>query len=133
MIEETLPSPGEPGEAVVRHYIAALNNGQVVEALNAFSMDASLRDESGHERHGIREIAAAFALRERRVRIEIEELRRDGDRLSLRIRMSDPESRRQRVYRSVFRVGGDRIRALEMDPLPASRPLKGPLFRSVRS
>ncbi len=117
----------------MRHYIAALNNGQVVEALSAFSMDASLRDESGRERHGIREIAAAFALRERRVRIDIEELRREGDKFSLRVRMSDPESRKPKIYRSVFHVGGDRIHALEIDPLPVSGSPKARLARSVRS
>ncbi len=133
MIEQTLPGPGEPEEAIVRHYLAALNDGQVLEALSVFSMDASLRDETGHERHGIREIAAAFARRERPVKVEIEDLRREGDKLAVRVRMSSPADRRPKFYRSVFRVGGDRIRALEISPLPASKSSKGRPAQSERS
>ena len=111
----------EPDEALVRHYLAALNEGQVIDALNAFSMDASFRDESGRERHGIREIAAAFVHRERPAQMEIEELRHEGDAVAVRFRVRSPASLTPRVYRSVFRVRQDRIRSLEIAPLPAAR------------
>ncbi len=133
MIESTLPGEEEPEEAVVRHYIAALNNGKVLDALSAFSMDASMRDESGLVRHGIREIAAAFARREPSVKVEIEDVRREGDRLTVRVRMTRTADRRPKVYRSVFHVAGDRIHALEISPIPAAKSLRRRLTRSVQA
>lgn len=106
-------------EAVVRHYLAALDRGEVLDALNAFSMDARLRDPAGKERHGIREIAAAFASQDRPVKVDIEDLEKEGEEVAVRVRMTFPESHEPRVYRSVFRVSRDRIRSLVMDPLPA--------------
>ncbi len=108
-------------EAVVRHYLTALGNGRVLDALNSFSMDARLRDASGRERHGIREIAAAFASQEHPVRVEIEELEKEGEAVAVRMRMTFPETHEPRVYRSVFRVSRDRIRSLVIDPVPARR------------
>ena len=118
MLDTTTAAPSRPDEALVRHYLTALNNGQFLEALNAFSMDASFRDETGRERHGIREIAAAFVHRERPVRVEIEELRHEGDAVAVLFRMTAPDSLRPRVFRSVFRIRKDRIRSLEMAPWP---------------
>jgi SnoaL-like domain len=117
-------------EAVVRHYLTALGSGQVVDALNTFSMDARLRDERGRERRGIREIAAAFASEELPMRVDVEELEQEGEAVSVRIRMTFPETREPQVYRSVFRVNRDRIHSLVIDPMPtrsvrrrrASRP-----------
>ncbi len=106
-------------ETLVRGYLTALNSGRVVDALNSFSMDACLRDETGRERRGIREIAAAFAHSGRPVKIEIEELTREGDTVAVRIRMSDPQSRSPQSYRSVFRIRRNRIQSLVINPLPA--------------
>ncbi len=108
-------------EAIVRHYLTALGNGQVLDALNAFSMDARMRDPSGRERRGIREIAAAFASQEHPVRVDIEELETEGEAVAVRVRMTFPEARESRVYRSLFRVSRDRIRSLVIDSLPARR------------
>jgi len=108
-------------EAVVRHYLLAWNNGQVLDVLNAFSMNARLRDVAGRERHGIREIAKAFAGRERQIRLDIEDLRREGDTVAVRMRLTSPKDHTPRTYRSVFRVSRDRIESLEIVPVPLKR------------
>lgn len=108
-------------EAVVRHYLSALNNGQFLDALNAFSMDARMRDQAGRERRGIREIAAAFASERHPVSVDIEDLEKEGEAVAVRVRMTFPEAREPTIYRSVFRVSRNRIHSLVMDPLPASR------------
>ncbi len=108
-------------EAVVRHYLTALGNGHVLDALNAFSMDARMREASGRERRGIREIAAAFASQEHPVHVDIEALEKEGESVAVRVRMTFPEAREPRVYRSLFRVSRDRIRSLVIDSLPARR------------
>lgn len=131
MLETAYPARRESDELLVKGYLAALDTGRFLDALNAFSMDASLRDESGRERHGIREIAAAFARGERPVKVEVEELRREGDAVAVRIRMSNSRSRTPRTYRSVFRISRDRILSLEIDPLPSARPKKSRPARST--
>ncbi len=106
-------------EQVVRTYLTALNNGQILDMLNAFSLDARLRDEAGRERRGIREIAEAFAARERPVQVDIEDLENEGEAVAVRMRMSYPRGQREREYRSVFRVSRNRIHSLVIDPIPA--------------
>ena len=119
---ESIPSAvEEPDERLVRDYLAALNHGQLIDALSAFSMDASFRDQSGREKHGIREIAEAFVRQERPVRVEIEDLQREGDAVSVRVRMSTRANRGPRTYRSVFHVSRNRIHSLEIDPIPTAR------------
>ncbi len=108
-------------EAIVRDFLTALGNGQVLDALNAFSMDARMRDPNGHERHGIREIAAAFANQEQPVQVDIEELETEGETVAVRVRMTFPEAGEPRVYRSLFRVSRDRIRSFVINSLPARR------------
>ncbi len=122
MLATMNPSREEPDERLVRDYLTALKAGQFLDALNAFSMDASFRDATGTERHGIREIAAAFARQERPLGVEIEELRREGDALVARVRLSLPTQRASRTYRSVFRVRQRRISSLEFEPLPPTAP-----------
>ncbi len=126
MLESPVPGQDEPDELLVRSYFTALNSGRFLDALNAFSMDASIRDESGRERHGIREIAAAFARGERPVKVEIEDLRRQGDAVAVRVRMSFPARRGTQTYRGVFRVRHARIQSLEIDLLPVSRASASP-------
>lgn len=123
------PQIPDPDEAVVRHYLTALANGQVLDALNAFSMDARMRDQVGRERHGIREIAAAFASEERPVKVDIEDLEKEGEAVSVRVRMTFPEARETKVYRSVFRVSRDRIHSLIMDPVPRKPAGRRPTAR----
>lgn len=106
-------------EDVVRTYLTALNNGQILEALNTFSLDARLRDETGRERHGIREIAESFVARKHPVKVDIEDLETRGDTVAVRVRMMFPEGREAKVYRSLFRVSRDRIRSLEIHRVPA--------------
>ncbi len=118
-------------ETIVRQYLAALDRDAVLDAINAFSLDARMRDEAGRERRGIREIAAAFAIREHPVKVDIEELEKEGEEVAVRVRMTFPEAREPRVYRSVFHVSRDRIRSLVIDPLPARRPHGGRVGRPV--
>lgn len=113
---------GNAAETVVRHYFSALDHGRVLEALNDFSMDARMRDERGRERRGIREIAAAFATREVPLRVDVEELEREGEAVTVRVRMTFPETGEPRAYRSVFRVDRNRIHSVVTDPLPGQRP-----------
>jgi ketosteroid isomerase-like protein len=108
-------------EALVRDYLTALDEGHVLDALNTFSMDASMRDAAGRERRGIREIAAAFARHERPVRVEIEELTREGDAVAVRVRMRFPESRSPKTFRSLFRIRRNRIQSVVVDRLPVRR------------
>ncbi len=115
--------PRDPEEVLVRHYLSALGNGQMLDALNTFSMDARLRDEAGRERHGIREIAAAFMNRQRPARMDIEDLQKEGEAVAVRVRMTFEGTREPRVYRNVFRVSRDRIRSLDIDAVP-TRPTR---------
>ncbi len=108
-------------EQVVRTYLTALNNGQILDALNTFSLDARLRDEAGRERRGIREIAQSFAARERPVHVDIEDLENEGEAVAVRVRMTFPHAEEPREYRGVFRVSRNRIRSLVIDPIPARR------------
>ena len=117
-------------EAVVRHYLTALGNGHVLDALNAFSMDAQLRDGTGRERHGIREIAAAFPSQERHGRVDNEDLRNEGGTVAVRVRMTFPKDHEPRAYRGVFRVSRERIRSLILDPVPTSRTRRGQVAQS---
>ena len=130
MVEATTAGTGELDEAIVRHYLMALNEGQFLDALNAFSMDARLRDESGLERRGIREIAASFARREGPATVEIEELRCEGDTVAVRMRMTSSANRAPTVYRSVFQIDRGRIHSLVIEPVPAARTPRAP--RQVR-
>lgn len=122
-----MPSSGTrtADQAVVRHYLTALGNGQVLDALNTFSMDAKMRDERGRERRGIREIAAAFANHELPVTVDVEELAQEGEAVAVRVRMTFPETDEPRVYRSVFRVNRDRIRSVVTDALPSRHARRG--------
>ncbi len=120
MSELDAPTAMRPEEAVVRDYLTALNSGHVVDVLNAFSMDARLRDSAGRERHGIREIAEAFAGRERHVKVDLEDVRREGDAVSVRVRLTYSEDRPSRDFQGVFRVRHNRIESLAIDPLPAT-------------
>jgi hypothetical protein len=124
MLETVIPGPGEPDERLVRHYLMALNEGKFLDALNVFSMDARFRDETGRERHGIREIAEAFARHEVPLKVEIEALERQGDAVAVRVRMSSTANGSLQIYRGVFHVHRDRIQSLEIDLVPASRPTR---------
>lgn len=117
----TEPDATNPNEALVRGYLTALDRGRILDALNAFSLDARLQDETGRERRGIREIAAAFARRELPAKVDIEDLEREGDTVTARVRLDFPGERGSRSYRSVFWVRRDRIGALVMEPLPRKR------------
>ena len=125
-----MPGQDEPNELLVRYYLTALNNGQFFDALNAFSMDARLRDELGRERQGIREIAASFARREEPVRVEIEDLQHEGDAVAVRVRMISSSNQAPKVYRSVFRINRDRIHSLVIEPVPTARRRKTRLASS---
>jgi hypothetical protein len=125
------PKTTNTDEAIVRHYLAALNDGQVLDALNAFSMDAQMHDEAGRDQHGIREIAAAFAVRVHPVQVEIEELEKEGESVAVRMRMTFPEHAASKEYRSVFRVRRERIHSLVMEPLPGPRTQRGRLGHSA--
>lgn len=114
-----MPSPDGSDERVVQEYLAALETGRVLDALSAFSMDASFRDESGAERHGIREIAALFARRGRPAHLELEDVSREGAVLVARVRMRPGAGRRPKVYRGVLRVYGQRIRSVEIEARPS--------------
>lgn len=124
MLETRVPGQDGPDESLVRDYLRALSSGRFLDALSAFSMDASLREESGLERHGIREIAAAFARRERPLTMEIEDLHREGDAVSVLLRMRLPNHPADEEYRSLFHIRQDRIRSLEIETMPGPRSRK---------
>lgn len=105
-------------EAIVRNYLVAVGAGRTLDALDVFSMDARMRDASGHERRGIREIAASFANQEHPVQLEVEQLENDGGAVAVRMRMRFSETRAPRVYLAVFHVTRDRIRSVVMEPVP---------------
>ncbi len=115
------PESSRGNESVVRRYLTALNQGHVLDALNTFGMDAEMRDWAGRERHGIREIAAAFAGREHPVQVEVERLETRGDAVMVRLRVIFAGSHESRIYRSEFHVTRDRIRSLLIEPVPSRR------------
>lgn len=129
MWETRVHGADEPDESLVRDYLNALRTGRFLDALNRFSMDASLRDESGRERHGIREIAAAFARREPPLTMDIEDLHREGDVVSVLMRMTFPDQPAGKEYRNRFHIRHDRISSLEIDALPVPRARKDGLGR----
>ncbi len=131
MSELRAPGPGGPETALVRHYLTALNEGQVLDALSAFSMDAQMRDASGRERHGIREIAAAFANRPRPLKVDVDDVRQEGETVAVRMRMSFPEDHELREFQGVFRVSHERIRSVTVDPVPSSRSRRSRLSRTT--
>ena len=115
----------------MRHYLAALDRGQVVDALSTFSMDARMRDAHGDEQRGIREIAAAFATRPRPLKVDVEEVRREGEAVAVRMRMTFPDDSDPREFRGIFRVSRERIRSLVLNPVPSSGSRRRPLARST--
>lgn len=131
MSEVDVAGARAPDEAVVRGFLTALDSGRFLDALNAFSMDARMRDEAGRERRGIREIAAAFASQAHPVRVEIEDLEKEGREVAVRVRMTFPESRATKTYRSVFRVDRDRIHSLVMNLEPTTRSRRNRLAQSA--
>ena len=118
-------------EALVRQYLIAWSDGRVLDALNTLSMDARMRDPAGHERRGIRQIAQAFAERERQTKVEIEDLRKEGDIIAVRLRMTSAKNRAPKDYRSVFWVSRNRIQSLMIDLVPIENPRKSLLSKSA--
>ncbi len=118
-------------ETVVRGYLEALDHGRILDALSAFSLDARVRDGSGHERRGIREIAAAFVREELPVRVDVEDLEREGETVTARVRMTYPGGRRSQTYRSVFWVRRDRIQSVVMEAVPTNRLARGGVHGSA--
>src|SRR2546426_4388088 len=49
-------TPETPPEETVRRFLDALASGRVLDALDAFAMDAVIQDARGEEYRGIREI-----------------------------------------------------------------------------
>ncbi len=112
-------SPGpNTNEALVRDYFDALRRGAIVDALNAFATDATFLGEDGRSRRGIREIAAFFANRRDPLTIQVDAVERVQGSIIARVRVQDGRSGRTEEYRDVFRLSGQRIRSLTVEPRP---------------
>src|SRR2546428_10179586 len=65
-----------PPEEIVRGFLDALRSGRVLDALDVFALDGTIRDAKGREHRGIREIVE-FVNRGGSNPLQIEEIRRE--------------------------------------------------------
>src|SRR2546428_10853007 len=96
-----------PPEEIMRGFLDPLRSGRVLDALDVFALDGTIRDAKGREHRGIREIVE-FVNRGGSNPLQIEEIRRDRDTGAA-------------VVRSVAGGRGDRLRPT--DTLGARRVL----------
>src|SRR6266511_2444328 len=74
-----------PPEEIVRGFLDALRSGRVLDALDVFALDGTIRDAKGHEHRGIREIVQ-FVNQGGSDPLQIEEIRRDRDTVTAIVR-----------------------------------------------
>jgi len=105
-----------PPEEIVRGFLDALRSGRVLDALDVFALDGTIRDAKGHEHRGIREIVQ-FVNRGRSDPLQIEEIRQDRDTVTAIVR-SGAGGKEDRL-RHTYTLGGGRVRSLRIE---RSRP-----------
>src|SRR2546428_3353772 len=90
---------GRTPEEIVRSLLDALGSGRVLDALDAFALDAVIRDARGREHRGIREIAD-FVNRVEPESLRTESIRQDHGAVTavVRSRNRGREERRKHTY-----------------------------------
>lgn len=101
-----------PPEETVRRFLDALTSGRVLDALDAFAMDAVIRDARGNEHKGIREIVE-FVNRLRLGSFRAEDIVKERDTVTATVR-SRAGGREERV-RHTYTLGDGRVRSLKID------------------
>lgn len=105
-VAEPLPVRAED---VVQRFYEFLAQGRLVDALNLFTTDARLRDESGRESAGLRAIAASLLKYREPHPISVERMEPDGSDIRAVVRSSKGRS----VGR--FSIARGRIQSLRME------------------
>ena len=101
-----------PPEETVRRFLDALASGRVLDALDAFAMDAVIQDARGKEHRGIREIVE-FVNRLPPGSLRAEDIVKERDTVTATVR-SQAGGREERV-RHTYTFGGGRVRSLRID------------------
>ena len=109
-----------PPEETVRRFLDALASGRVLDALDAFAMDAVIRDARGEEYRGIREIVE-FVNRLGPGSLRAEDIVKERDTVTATVR-SRTGGREERS-RHTYTLGGGRVRSLRIDA--GGRPRRG--------
>ena len=110
-----------PPEEIVRGFLDALRSGRVLDALDVFALDGTIRDSKGREHRGIREIVQ-FVNRGGSDSLQIEEIRRDRDTVTAIVRSA--AGGRQDRLRHTYTLGAGRVRSLRIEKSRA-RPGRG--------
>ena len=108
----------EPPEEIVRGFLDALRSGRVVDALDVFALDGTIRDAKGQVHRGIREIAK-FVNRASSEHQKVEAITRKGDAVTAIVRSAT--GRRQDRLRHTYTIGDGRVRSLRIDAGGRSR------------
>ena len=101
-----------PPEEIVRGFLDALRSGRVLDALDVFALDGTIRDANGREHRGIREIVQ-FVNRGRSNPLQIEEIRRDRDTVTAIVR--SVAGGRENRLRHTYTLGAGRVRSLRIE------------------
>jgi hypothetical protein len=101
-----------PPEETVRRFLDALGSGRVLDAIDAFAMDAVIRDARGKEHRGIRAIVE-FVNHLRPGPLRAEEIVNEQDTVTATVR-SRAGGREERA-RHTYTIGGGRVRSLRIE------------------
>ncbi len=102
--------PPLEAEEVVRKFYEALSGGQMVDALDLFSTDATLTDEGGQESRGIRAIATSLLEYRKPRSVTLDRVESRGPEVLALYRIP-----RRGRYRGRFAVDRGRIRSVRVE------------------
>ena len=114
-------TPETPPEETVRRFLDALASGRVLDALDAFAMDAVIQDVKGNQHKGIREVIE-FVNQLRPGSLRAEDIVKERDTVTATVR-SWAGGREERV-RHTYTFGDGRVRSLKIDA--GGRPRRVP-------
>ena len=107
-----IPSMGRAPERLARRYFEALHRGRIVDALEVFATDATLRDETGARHRGIREITSSFVRSARPIHVNVVSLNGLNGHIIAIVEMGKGPGGAVARYRAAFQIDGDRVRSL---------------------
>jgi len=104
-----------PPEEIVRGFLDALRSGRVLDALDVFALDGTIRDAKGRDYRGIREIVQ-FVNRGGSGPLQIEEITRDRDTVTAIVRPLG--GGRGNRLRHTYTLDAGRVRSLRIEKSP---------------
>ncbi len=107
--------PSDP-VALARRFLESLRDGRLVDALDTLSPDAVISDETGHDRHGIREITASLLPYRIPSRLAADRVEAHGSVVSAVVRIPAGPGGRDRRYRARIQVRAGRIHSVGFRP-----------------